>query len=630
MLNYARKKTDPKEHAPGPKKGFFSRLIRKSPRTLENKIYEDEHRLPIDLAADKGSGDYQTARYQEIDSYPVNEPYASVRILHDNLENSFIYYVVEPELTKKEKEALDQIKTILQTSIDIPISQLDIEPEKFLRKAAEKVIRTYKMPVEKTAKGKIMYYLIRDTLGYGVIDVMMKDPQLEDISFDGLNIPIYLYHRGFENIRSNLVWRNELESNSYVTRLAQRCKKHISVAEPIVDATLPDGSRAIFKLGQEVNYNGSTFTIRKFRETPLTPVDLIDFKTLSAYMAASMWWLIEHGASMLFCGGTASGKTTTLNALSMFIPQNSKIVSIEETYELNLPGHEHWVRGRTREGIGGESAAPGAKRAGEVDMYDLLRASLRERPEYILVGEIRGKEASTLFQAMATGHTAYSTVHAENIDDLIHRLENKPIEIPRVMITSIDLAWFQLQTRIGEQKVRRGHRVVEITGLSGEGEVRNNLLFDWIPATDTFESNLASSKTLDKLMKKTGQTKQEVLSEIARREQVLQYMVDHEVREPAHVASIIHEYSITPEKVIEDIQTAMDQMAQQPASTWTAPVSDILSPGTPEPQTGLFQGAQLALPEQSAIGPRRIACSICKFEFDSGADGCPSCGNPDL
>ena len=295
------------------------------------------------------------------------------------------------------------------------------------------------------------------------------------------------------------MWEDELELESYIIRMAQRCGKHISIAEPLLDATLMDGSRIVMTLGREVSTKGSTFTIRRFRDEPFTPVDLLEFKTFSSMQIAFFWMAMQYGMSMLFVGGTASGKTTSLNACSLFLPWQHKIVSIEETRELNLP-HPNWIPGCTRQGFGGEAGGTGMKAPGEVDMYDLLRAALRERPEYIIVGEIRGAEAYVLFQAMATGHTTYSTFHADSIQSLVHRLENKPIEIPRVLIPALDGISIQIQTRIAGKRVRRNKNIVEIIGIDPHShELLTNEAFRWDNTVDEFLFT-GKSYILEKIM----------------------------------------------------------------------------------------------------------------------------------
>ncbi|MCK4613870.1 MAG: type II/IV secretion system ATPase subunit, partial [Thermoplasmata archaeon] len=348
----------------------------------------------------------------------------------------------------------------------------------------------------------------------------------------------------YENMESNVQWDVEEELDSYIIRLAQRCGKHISVAEPLLDSTLMDGSRVVMKLGREVSTRGSTFTIRKFRKDPFTPLDLIKFGTMDSLTMAWTWLAVQYGMNMLFVGGTASGKTTTLNALSLYIPWQMKIVSIEETRELNLP-HPNWIPGLTRHGVGGEGGG-----TGQVDMYDLLKAALRERPEYILVGEIRGAEAYVLFQAMATGHITYSTVHADSVFSLIHRLENKPVDIPRVMIPILDALLIQIQTRIGGKRVRRINEIVEIIGQDPHSEeLLTNQVFRWEHATDTFRF-LGKSYVLDKVMVKGNFTKEGVMKELKQRQRLLEWMMKTNVTGFRNVSNIINQYYIHPEEVL--------------------------------------------------------------------------------
>ena len=241
------------------------------------------------------------------------------------------------------------------------------------------------------------------------------------------------------------------------------CGKQISVYEPVVDGKLFDGSRLQCTLGKTITKN-STFTIRRFREDPLTPIDLIKNNTMSIEMAAYFWMTIEKGASVLFCGGTASGKTTALNALSLFLPFSYKIVSVEDTREINLP-HENWIAGTTRTGF---SSSEQSKTGKDIDMFDLIRVALRQRPRAIIVGEVRGREAYSLFQAMTTGHLSYSTVHASDMHSLIQRLESPPIELPRALLTSLDLVVFLNSLTVKGKPVRRITNVTEIIKLDPE------------------------------------------------------------------------------------------------------------------------------------------------------------------
>ena len=327
-------------------------------------------------------------KVDEIELNSIREGYTYVRIKYDNIANEYLYEVIEPKLTRDEVEVLDLIKRLMIASIETIEWDTVKEKEKYLRTQVTKIMKEVGIDLNPVTKERVIYYIIRDFIGYSKIDVMMNDPNVEDVSCDGCKIPFYIYHRKFGSIRSNLMFDREDELDSFVVWLAQKCGKHISVARPLLDATIPDGSRLQATLGKHVTKKGSSFTVRRFRENPFTPLDLLKFKTMSSDMMAYLWAAIEYGQSMLVCGGTASGKTTTLNAVLLFIPPQMKIVSIEDTRELNLP-HENWIPSLTREGFGGKSAITG-KAPGEIDMFDLLTTAMRQRPQYLMVGEVRG------------------------------------------------------------------------------------------------------------------------------------------------------------------------------------------------------------------------------------------------
>jgi flagellar protein FlaI len=495
--------------------------------------------------------------FEELDTYPVHPPFSYVRVLFDKRDYSRFYYVVEPKASKQELEDLEIIKTVLQRALNINRETLEETQEDFLKQAVDDILNSYRLPSRKSNRAKIHYYIERDLIGYGKIETMMRDPNIEDVSCDGPGVEIFVYHRRFESLRTNVMWEDELELESYIIRMAQRCGKHISIAQPLLDATLMDGSRIVMTLGREVSTKGSTFTIRRFRDEPFTPVDLLEFKTFSSMQIAFFWLAMQYGMSMLFVGGTASGKTTSLNACSLFLPWQHKIVSIEETRELNLP-HPNWIPGCTRQGFGGEGSSGGGKAAGEVDMYDLLRAALRERPEYIIVGEIRGEEAYVLFQAMATGHTTYSTFHADSIQSLVHRLENKPIEIPRVLIPALDGISIQIQTRIGGKRVRRNKAIVEIIGIDPHShELLTNEAFRWDNKTDEYVFT-GKSYIFEKIMLKANFNRVEIMDETKRRQLVIEWCLKKGIRDYKDFARVVAEYYVHPEdvmrRVYEDMQ----------------------------------------------------------------------------
>jgi flagellar protein FlaI len=494
--------------------------------------------------------------FEELDTYPVHPPYSYVRVLFDKRDYSRFYYVVEPKASKQEKEDLATIKLVLQRALNIDRETLDETQEDFLKQAVDDILDSYRLKSRKSNREKIHYYIERDLIGYGKIDTMMKDPNIEDVSCDGPGVEIFVYHRRFESLRTNVMWEDELELEQYIIRMAQRCGKHISIAEPLLDATLMDGSRIVMTLGREVSTKGSTFTIRRFRDEPFTPVDLLEFKTFSSMQIAFFWLAMQYGMSMLFVGGTASGKTTSLNACSLFLPWQHKIVSIEETRELNLP-HPNWIPGCTRQGFGGESGGSGEKAAGEVDMYDLLRAALRERPEYIIVGEIRGAEAYVLSQAMATGHTTYSTFHADSIQSLVHRLENKPIEIPRVLIPALDGISIQIQTRVGGKRVRRNKAIVEIIGIDPHShELLTNEAFRWDNTIDEYVFT-GKSYIFEKIMMKANLNRVEIMDETKRRQLVIEWCLKKGIRDYKDFARVVAEYYVHPEDVMRQVYEDM-------------------------------------------------------------------------
>ena len=494
--------------------------------------------------------------FEELDLYPITPPFSYVRILFDKRDYSRLYYAIEPKVSPQEEKDLQVVMDVLTRALNIDVETLEMEQSDFLDKAVDDILDSYKLKSRLSHREKIHYFIKRDLLGYGKVDVLMKDPNIEDVSCDGPNVDIFVYHRRFESLKTNIIWTDEVELERYIIRLAQRCGKHISIAEPLLDATLMDGSRIVMTLGREVSTKGSTFTIRRFRDEPFTPVDLLEFKTYDSMLLSFMWLAFQYGMSMLFVGGTASGKTTSLNAISLFLPWQHKIVSIEETRELNLP-HPNWIPGCTREGFGGEKDASG-KAQGEVDMYDLLRAALRERPEYIMVGEIRGAEAYVLFQAMATGHTTYSTFHADSVQSLVHRLENKPIEIPRVLIPALDGISIQIQTRVGGKRVRRVKQVIEIIGVDPHsGELLTNEVFRWDGQTDEYAFS-GKSYMLEKIMLKANLNRVEVMEEIKRRQLVIEYAHRQNIRFYQDFAKLVAEYYVHPEDVMRNVYVDLE------------------------------------------------------------------------
>ena len=491
------------------------------------------------------------SEYEELDFYPLNEPYAYGKILKNTDTLEKYYKVIEPYLSPEEQKHLNFLWENLMRSLNMRLDELESHKiEIYLHEQIQQIINSYELSIDKVTKKKILYYIIRECIGYGKIDALMRDPNIEDISCDGAGIPIFLYHRKYGSVRSNIVFKDEEELSYFVMRLAQKCGKHISIAEPMLDATMPDGSRVQMTLSTEVTSKGSTFTIRKFRADPFTPSDLIELNTVSSEIMAYYWLAVENRVNMLIAGGTATGKTTILNALSLFIPQDAKIVSIEETREINLP-HPNWIPGVARAGFG---EVVQDRMVGEIDMYDLMKASLRQRPEYIIVGEIRGHEAYVLFQAMATGHATYSTVHADSAKSLIHRLEGKPIEIPRVMIQSLDVVSIHITTKVNGKRVRRTKQIIEIIDIDpSTKEILTNEVFRWDPSQDKFIYT-GKSYILEGIRARWDLSKEEITAEIRRRTEILEWMTKNNIRTFTEVAKVISRYKENPDVFLREIR----------------------------------------------------------------------------
>lgn len=476
--------------------------------------------------------------------YPILEPYVYAAVVHDPVTQKIRYEVIEPTLVEQEQQYLNEIRTLLMEELDVNIKDLENREKAadYLKAKVAEVIKGYKLKIPAEAVEKLTYYIVRDFIGYGKIDSLMHDHMIEDISCDGVNIPIYVWHREYESLPTNIVYKTAEELNSFIVRLAFLVGKQVSIASPMLDASLPDGSRIQLTYGREITRRGSTFTIRRFRVDPLTISDLIAFKTLPSDMAAYLWYIIENRASILVAGGVAAGKTTMLNCLSMFIKPEMKIVSVEDTAEINLP-HENWIPSVVR--VGGLDE----REAGAITLFDLLKTAVRQRPDYIIVGEVRGEETYTLFQAMSTGHLGMCTIHGESVSSVIQRLENEPMNIPKSLLTMISAVLVQGRTEIGGKPVRRALSMTEIVGLDrATQEILTNEVYRWDAKSDSFEF-LGHSQILERIMKKMGLNKREVKEELQRRRIVLEWMVKSKIRKYTDVAGIIREYYADPLRV---------------------------------------------------------------------------------
>jgi flagellar protein FlaI len=487
------------------------------------------------------------------EAYPIQEPYVYAAIIIDPETQKIRYEVIEPTLQNEEEEQLRDLKTFLMEEVDVNLKEIETreKAENYLKEQAKRIIKRYRINVASEAVDKLVYYVIRDFIGYGKIDPLMKDHLIEDISADGVNIPLYVWHRAYESLPTNIIFKDEAELDSFIIRMAYLSGKNISIASPILDASLPDGSRVQLTYGNEVTRRGSTFTIRRFRVDPLTISDLIAFKTVSSEMAAYLWYIIENRASVLVAGGVASGKTTMLNCLSMFIKPEMKIVSVEDTQELNLP-HENWIPSVVRLGFGHEG-----KRSGTITLFDLLKAAVRQRPDYIIVGEVRGEEAYTLFQAMATGHLGMCTMHAESVEAVTNRLESEPMNIPKSLIAMTNVIMVMRRTEIEGKPARRATTTTEVVELDpNKTKIMTEQVFSWNPKLDAFSFS-GHSTILERHVKKLGINEQEVKRELNRRQTVLDWMARKGIRRYTEVANVIREYYANPDRVFQKARVGL-------------------------------------------------------------------------
>ena len=499
-------------------------------------------------------------KFDDVETYSIREPYSFAKIVLDRLNYEYVYMIIEPSLSESGKNLLETLKLSLAQVMAVTDETLNSrEREEYIKEGIKTFVQTRDLWVDEVTRKKLEYYLIRDFLGYSIIDPLMKDKNIEDISCDGINVPIYIYHRKYENMKTNLRFPTGDALNSFIVYLGQKGKKQVSVSDPILDASSPEGNRINATFGDEVTAKGGTFTIRLFRETPFTPTDLVISKTASPELVAYMWLTVEFGQNMMILGGTGAGKTSTLNALTLFIPPTAKIVSIEDTREINLP-HQNWIPSTTRSGVGERGYGTG-KSAGEIDMFDLVRAALRQRPNYIIVGEVRGREAYNLFQAMATGHVTYATMHADSLRSMVSRLENQPINIPRIMMTSLNNVSIQMQVRVRDQMVRRIKELVEIVGYDPDtNELTLNTIFSWNMKTDKIEF-MGHSYLFEKIMDLKNIDQDEMDEEFKRRVDVIRYLAGNRITDYITIWQYITDYYRNPMRTIENVRKEMEEKA---------------------------------------------------------------------
>lgn len=485
-------------------------------------------------------------KYPLIPSNPAKGEriFAYAHIFFDRASGELVYKVVEPPVS--DQRLLTSIKEYIEEKLDINFSQIRKgDAINYLNTVFAKALSYFNVRLDKDSIDVLRYYVVRDFIGLEKIEPLMQDKNIEDISCDGVDIPIFVYHRlpQFGSIKTSLMFNNRDELDSFVNKLSERCGRTISVAKPLIDGTLPNGSRLQATLGSDIARNGSNFTIRMFSDKPMTPVDTVNFGTCDLKMMAYFWFLIEHGSSVLISGGTASGKTSLLNVLSLFIKPQMKIISIEDTSEIRLP-HTHWVPEVARTPISEE---------GKVDMFELLRESLRQRPDYIIVGEVRGKEAYVLFQQMAVGHPGLSTIHADSFAKLVDRMTSPPINLPPNLMENLDLILFLKRVKQGRRYNRRVFSAVEVVGFDSEARMPiTNEVFSWDSKADEFRAS--KSAQLKKIADSTGMTDVQIAKDLEQRAKVLRWLIKRNITDYRKIAAVISMFYLSPDFLLGRIE----------------------------------------------------------------------------
>ena len=478
--------------------------------------------------------------------YEVAPRFQYVHVRFDGEELS--YECMEPPLSKTEQQTMEIVQNAFDKMAHSEILLVEEENRKdALRDRFYFITEIYRFKLTESQKEKFFYYLHKKYMGFDRIDLLMNDPYIEDVTCNGPYSNLYVNHRIYGSLKTNVSFE-ELELNNFVMRMAQAAGRHISVLQPIRDATLTDGSRANLTLGKEVTKRGSTFTIRRFKSNPVSCIDLMNYGTYDSRVLAYFWLLVEYKRSILAAGGTASGKTTTLNAMGSFIPPEYKIVSIEDTAEMNLM-HPNWTQSITRAGFGGDSGS--GKSAGDIELYDLLKAALRQRPEYIVVGEVRGSEAGTLFQAISVGHPCMGTIHAGSIHELLSRVESEPMNVPRNLFASVDMVIFNAMVKVGEHFIRRALRIVEIVELDPERkDLITNPVFKWDPVEDRYEFS-GSSSLFEDIEEEFGIQEEELVREMDERARYLESLARQGISQYEDVARAIRKYARYKDELTE-------------------------------------------------------------------------------
>jgi flagellar protein FlaI len=478
--------------------------------------------------------------WKVLERYPVNSPFAYAVVAQSPLL-ARRYFIDEIPLTKTEAAIYSYLIDALEAELTVPREQ--INPRQYFADQARKILLKYNIRVPAASWSKIIYFAERDLVGFGLLDPLMRDPNIEDISIDALGKPIFIYHKSHESLETNITISDDEMLDNQITRLSHMAGKHVSTAFPVVQGTLPGRHRLIATFRREVSPQGSSATIRKFREDPLTIVDMLNLNLLDHRMAAYTWYLMQNRATACVVGSTGAGKTTLLNALLTLTRLNTKLVTIEEVQEINVP-HLNWTSLVSR-----ESYAATEEKAGEVGLFELVKAAMRMRPDILCVGEVRGEEAYVLFQAISTGHGGLSTVHADDAASALQRLVSAPMNVPKAFIPFLDLIFVVRRISVpapggGFKAVRR---IVSVDEVVSDQEAAK--AFRWDARTDTFRPSYDKSVKIERISRDNGIPVQDILKEIERRALILRWIQQKGIRNFKELSPILELYVARPEEV---------------------------------------------------------------------------------
>lgn len=479
--------------------------------------------------------------YEMVRKYPLKPPFSYANILYNKERSSYLYFVDELKLNREELAIFQNLYRLIEESLESPAesksSTFDEHLDSILKENEKRFFNNSNASME-----KVKYYLRRDINGFGILDPLMHDLNIEDVSCSGSDKSLYVWHRSYDSIPTNVQFASEEKLNSFVSRIVFRAGKHISSAFPISDLALQGNHRISVLYQKEVTPKGTSFTIRKFKEDPYTVIDLIKFGTISVSMASYLWLLTESKMSFIIIGSTGSGKTTLLNAIVGLAHPDYKIFSVEDVAEINI-NHDNWFTlvSRSGFGLGGE---------GEIGLYDLIKAGVRHRPDYIVVGEIRGSEAYVMFQAMATGHGGICTMHADSLESAIKRLQQKPMDIPPAYISLMNCSL--VVKRVQEATGQSGRRVMAVSEITGANT--SYAAFHWDPRSDHFNDGLKESVLLKKISEATGKDMKEILDEHQKRIMILKWMLEHDMRDYKKVSEVIGKYYRDPQSLLSQME----------------------------------------------------------------------------